>query len=99
MPANCPACGQALRTLPPGLSLSPLELGLYNILKKAGDDGIIVLDIAGKLYRDYVNGGPENANKVVHILKMSLNKKLKGARQRVITTHRGHGSRFVLEVK
>ncbi len=96
---HCAHCGQTLRTLPLGLSLSPLELHLYNILRRAGDDGIVVLDIADKLYWDRADGGPENANKIVHIVKMSLNKKLKNTRQKIITSHRGHGARFVLQVK
>lgn len=49
----------------------------YNLLKLAGDRGLAVEEIVGALYADRVDGGPTWARTSIHVMKTTINRKLK----------------------
>jgi hypothetical protein len=77
---TCPTCGQTLpRPRPHGLRLSPLRTRLFEIVQRAGDNGITTADIADMLYADHPDGGPQTAHKCIHVHVYNINKKLRPA--------------------
>ncbi len=74
---DCPCCGQTLPTDgPAGLKLTRSQRRIYDIIRKAGPNGITSDVIFDRLYRDDPDGGPDTQTKIISVFICSLNKKL-----------------------
>lgn len=75
---TCPTCGQTLPAPKPhGLRLSAFRTRLFEIVRRAGPNGITTDDIVSVLYADHPDGGPMTAHKCVHVHVYNINKLLR----------------------
>lgn len=89
---RCPTCRQYLpHPAPMGLKLSPQQQVVFNIVRRAGDNGIPTEDIIAGMYsgcRDV----PLNARKMVHVAAWHINKQLVPKGWRIRGWSRGRAS-------
>lgn len=75
--SECPCCGQ---TMPPkgpaGVKLTARQQRIYEIVRRAGPNGIKTDLIFDRLYSEDSNGGPDTQTKIISVFVCSLNKKL-----------------------
>lgn len=96
MMSTCPTCGQELLPdISKQLDLSPSELVLYEIIRRAGPAGIPTKLAVERFYSGTVNGGPAHARNCISVFKHDLNKKL-GKIGWEIPNVAGNGARYVL---
>ncbi len=89
---ECPCCGQTMPPdLPVGLKLRGNRLRVYEIVRRAGQNGITSDRIFDKLYELDPNGGPESGLRIVSIIVCYLNKRLKDVGQKIQGGASGHG--------
>lgn len=89
---ECACCGQTLPPdLPKGLKLRGRRLDIYNIVRRAGQNGITSDVIFERLYALDPNGGPDSGVRVVSIMICHLNKRLQPFGQKVQGGHTGNG--------
>lgn len=74
---ECQCCGQ---TLPPdgpqGLKLTARERRIYEIVRRAGQNGIKTDIIFDRVYSEDSDGGPDTQTKIISVFVCGLNKKL-----------------------
>lgn len=81
----CPTCGQTLPEKPllPGTHLTPYQKRIFEIVARAGDNGIGSDDLFDKLYENDSDGGPLTGRKSLHVIIRALNRKLERHSMRV----------------
>jgi hypothetical protein len=97
---TCPTCGQSLpQPKPRDLGLSPLRTRLFEIVQRAGDNGIATPDLVNLLYAEHPDGGPDSAGQVVRTLICKINKRLKprGYEIKGRSYGRGGGGEYVYQ--
>lgn len=74
---ECPCCGQTLPLdLPAGLVLTRKQQQVYEVIRKAGRNGVYGDQIFDRVYADDPNGGPNTQTKIISVFVHGLNKKL-----------------------
>lgn len=74
----CPTCGQVLPPpRPQGLTLTPVQRHILELVQRAGSHGISSRAIVDTLYADDPDGGPEHALRCVYVQVVNLNHQLR----------------------
>lgn len=92
----CPCCGgrgEIEEGAP--VPLSELEFRIYDTVRRA-TGGISGAKLLGKIYDHRIDGGPDQAQKTMHVTIWRMNRKLAAASLRVAATTRGVGGVYKL---
>jgi hypothetical protein len=73
----CPTCGHPQASDEIAALLSGKQRRLYEIVRKAGTEGIAAKDIMRMLYADDPTGGPETCN-IISVFANKANQKIAG---------------------
>jgi hypothetical protein len=88
----CPACGQFMPLSDDvGVHLTPQQRQIYNVVRRAGRNGLSAADVADLIYAERTDGGPLCAERVIWVQVMLMNKKLRAV-GRVIRAPKGRSS-------
>lgn len=75
---TCPTCGQTLpRPKPHGLRLSPLRTRLFEIVRRAGPEGIGTDDLMDMVYAQHPDGGPDSGRVCLRTHIFHINQQLR----------------------
>jgi hypothetical protein len=88
---KCPCCDGTGR-----IALTPMQFRVWDVLRRAGADGISCSALAERVYADRPDGGPESATHCIWTHASLANRRLKELGQRIVATG-GPGSIYRLE--
>lgn len=91
MRKRCKCCGQLLPFKSAMEACDPrlLFVRVYELVRRAGDQGILTGEVLDTIYADDPEGGPLTARNCLRVHKHRANKYLKTAGQKIICTNYG----------
>jgi hypothetical protein len=91
---RCPCCGQrvTVKNLPEGLHLTRSQLRIFELVSKAGPNGLPSDILLDRLYAEHADGGPAWAAHSMYVIVHNLNSKLLDHKLIIRANRAGPGS-------